>query len=51
MVQFGWEVGVHELEEKVPERPDLGPAGHVYTLRAQGDREREVGPCEGENCQ
>ena len=50
-VQFGREVGVHEPEEEVPERPDLGAACHVHTLRAQGDRQGEVGPREGEDRQ
>ena len=49
MVQFGWEVGVHELEEEVSERSDLCPTGHVDTLRSEGGSEGEMGTGEGES--
>ena len=49
MVQFGREVGVHELEEEVSERPDLCPAGHVDTLGSEGGSEGEMGAGEGES--
>ena len=51
MIQLRGEVGVHQLEEEVPEWPDLGTAGHVYARRTQRSRQREVSAGEGEDGQ
>ena len=51
MIQLRGEVGVHQLEEEVPEWPDLGTAGHVHARRTQRSRQREVSAGEGEDGQ